>query len=130
MEVATQHSEAVSQRAGVSVEERLFLYGIALHAAHVAPRHVESSAAVVTDLADARLTIGDRAAVAAGVTAHTVAVELLIQLAFADMFVNNVAQCGHRKPPLYSKPGRSVASRKISKRCSQLRQRGGRRWGC
>src|SRR5207245_7781778 len=51
---------------------------------------------------------------AAGVAAHAVAVELLVQLALADVFVDDVAQRGQRKPPIYSKPGRPVASRAIA----------------
>src|SRR5689334_19669528 len=37
MQVATQHAEAVGERAGISVKERLLLDGIALHASGVSP---------------------------------------------------------------------------------------------
>ena len=44
VEIAAEHAEAVGQRAGIDVEERLLLDGIALHAADVAPRDVQPSA--------------------------------------------------------------------------------------
>ena len=39
VQVAAEHAEAVGERAGIGVEERLLLDRIALHAADVAPRH-------------------------------------------------------------------------------------------
>ena len=52
------------------VEERLLLDRIALHAADVAPRHVELAVAIEAHLADAERAVGDRALVAAGVAAE------------------------------------------------------------
>jgi hypothetical protein len=60
------------------MEERLLLDGIALHSAHIPPRHVEGAALVVTYLANSRLTVRDGTAVTAGVAAHPIAIELLV----------------------------------------------------
>ena len=94
MQVAAQHPEAVSQRARISVKERLLLNGVALHAAHVTPRYVELSASIEPDLANAELGVRDAAAVPAGEAAHKSAVELLVELALADVFLEDVPQCG------------------------------------
>jgi len=105
VEIASQHAEAVSQRARVSVEEGLFLDGIALYTANIAPRHIQRTAAVVAHLADAGLAVGDRATMAAGITADTVAVELFVQLSFADVLVNDVAEGRHNGTSrFHSKP--------------------------
>src|SRR5271154_49853 len=97
MQIAAQHTEAVSQRAGMSVEEWLLLDGIALHSGGVSPRHVEGSAAVVADFADAGLTFGNGAAMTAGETADAVAFEFFVErgLRFADLLVEDVAEGGH-----------------------------------
>src|SRR5438034_193015 len=44
VEIAAEHPEAVRERARVRVEERLLLDRIALHAADVAPRHLQPAA--------------------------------------------------------------------------------------
>jgi thiosulfate reductase cytochrome b subunit len=77
------------------VEKRFFLDGIALHSAHVPPRHVQSSAAIVTNLADPRLTVRNWTAVATSVTTHTIAIELFVKLALTHVFVNDVTQARH-----------------------------------
>ena len=100
MQVAAQHSETVGQRARVGMEERFLFDGIALHSAHVAPGHVEHATLVVAHLADARLTIGNGTAVSAGVAAHPVAIELLVQIALTDILVDDVAKGRHRIEPL------------------------------
>ena len=100
MQIAAQHSETVGQRARVGVEKRLLFYGITLHAAHVAPGHVEHAALVVAHLADSGLTIRNGTAVAAGIAAHPVAIELVVQLALTDILVDDVAKGGHKTEPL------------------------------
>jgi hypothetical protein len=97
MEVAPKHSEAVGQGPGISVEKRLLLDGIALHSADVSPRDIESSAAIVTNLANSRLTVWNRTAVAASVTTHTIAIELFVKLALTHVFVNDVTQGRHNE---------------------------------
>ena len=42
VQIAAEHAEAVRERAGVRVEERLLLDRIALHAADVSPRHAQA----------------------------------------------------------------------------------------
>src|SRR5579872_5308229 len=97
MQVTTQHAEAVGERPGISVEKRLLLDWIALHATDVTPRDIERPTAVIANLAHSGLAVGNRTAVAAGKAAHPVAIELLIQLvvSLADVLVNDVAQRGH-----------------------------------
>ncbi len=105
MQVAAEHSEAISQRAGISVKERLLLDGIALDAADIAPGYIQGAALVVADFANAGLPLGNRAAMSAGEAAHAIAVELFVQLALADVFVDDVAEGGQRdlgKTVIYS----------------------------
>ena len=83
VQIATQHAEAVRQRAGMRVEERLLLDGIALHAADVAPRHAQASAVVETHLADADGPVRQRTAMAARVTAEAAIGKPVVQLALA-----------------------------------------------
>ena len=80
------------------MEERLFLDGIALHSAYVAPGHVQSAALVVADLADSGLAFRNGTAMTAGVAAHPVAIEFLVEIALTNILVNDVAKGGHRKP--------------------------------
>ena len=88
VEIAAEHAEAVGECAGIGVEERLLLDGVALHAADVSPGHVEGAVCVEADFADAGLAFGDRAAVAAGEAAHTVPIELFVQVTFPDAVVH------------------------------------------
>ena len=103
MQVAAQHAEAVGQRARISVEERFLLDGVALHAAHVSPGHVELSAPVEPDFANAELAVRDAAAVPAGEAARKSAVEFLVELALADVFLEDAPECaglcrgGHKR---------------------------------
>jgi len=76
------------------MKERLLLNGIALHSANIAPGHVESPTLVVAHLADPGLALGNGAAMPAGVAANAIAVELLVEIAFADGLVDDVAQGG------------------------------------
>src|SRR5207253_1258962 len=64
VQVAAEHPEAVGQRAGVDVEEGLLLDRVALHAADVAPRHLQASAFVESNLADADRALRTRAPLA------------------------------------------------------------------
>jgi len=100
MQVAAEHPEAVGERTGVSMEERLLFDGIALHAGGVTPGGVEFAATVEADFADSGLAIGDRAAMAAGETADAVVAEILDEgrIGFADSLVEDVAECWHGEP--------------------------------
>jgi hypothetical protein len=82
------------------MEEGFLLDRITLHSANVPPGDIQSSAPVVTNLANSRLTVRNGAAVAAGVTTHTIAIELLVKLALTHVFVNDVTQGGHDDYPL------------------------------
>jgi hypothetical protein len=93
MQIAAQHSEAVSKGSGISMEEGLLLDGVALHSADVTPRDIERAAAVEPDLADARLTFGDRATMPAGVAANAVAIEFLdeVGIGLSNALIQDVA---------------------------------------
>jgi hypothetical protein len=79
----------------MSMEEGLFLYGVALDATDIIPGHKQSSTPVVTNLANTRLAVWDLATVPAGKTPYPVAVELFVQFALANVFMNDFAQCTH-----------------------------------
>jgi hypothetical protein len=97
MQIATEHAETVGESAGMRVEERLLLDGIALRSGDVSPGHVERSAAVITNLANAGLAVGDGATVSARKTADAILVELLVEkrVSFADSIIENIAKGGH-----------------------------------
>jgi hypothetical protein len=80
------------------VEERLLFDRIALHAAHVSPGNVKSAALVVSDFTDSELAICDRATMPAGIAAHSISVELLIELALPHVVMDNVSKGGHGIP--------------------------------
>ncbi len=98
MQVAAQHAEAVSECSGISVEKRLLLDGIALGARHVSPGNKQRAAAVVADLADAWLALGDGATMAAGKAAHPAIIELFVEarISLLNAFVEKTAKGGHR----------------------------------
>ncbi len=77
------------------MEEGFFLYRVALDAADIAPGHIKSSASVVANLANPGLAIWDLATVPAGKTPHPVAVELFVQFAFANVFMNDFVERKH-----------------------------------
>jgi hypothetical protein len=79
----------------MSMEEGFFLYRVTLNAADIAPGHIQSSAPVVANLANSRLAVWDLATVSATKTPHPVAVELFIQLAFANVFMNDFVERTH-----------------------------------
>src|SRR6266516_3172029 len=95
VQITAEHAEAVSQCPRMSMEEGLFLYGVALDAADIAPGHKQGSTPVVANLANSRLAFWDLATVSAGKTPHPVAVELFEQFALANVFMNDFAQCTH-----------------------------------
>jgi hypothetical protein len=77
------------------MKERFLLDRIALHTTHVAPRHIESAAPVVANLANARLAVRDWTAMAASKAAHPAAVELFIKLALTNVFPEDFSQGRH-----------------------------------
>jgi hypothetical protein len=94
MQIAAQHPEAVRESAGMSMEERLLLDGIALHTRGISPWHIELAAAVKAHFAYAGLSLGDRAAMTAREASDAIVAEILNQRGFClvDSFVENVTQ--------------------------------------
>src|SRR5260370_28226623 len=99
VQVAAQHSETVGEGSGISVEEGLLLDGVTLNSGNIAPGNIERATVIEANLADAGLSLGNWAAVAAGIAAHSIAIQLFPKsgVAFADSGVSrqNVAQRGH-----------------------------------
>src|ERR1019366_6019414 len=97
MQVATQHSKAVGERARRGVEERLLLDGIALHSGNISERHVKDSASIEADLAYANLAFRNRATVPAGIAAYSIAINRFPKRAItlANPFIKDLAQRGH-----------------------------------
>jgi len=99
VQIAAQHSETVSEGSGVGVEERLLFDRVTLHSGNIAPGNVERATVVEANLADTGLSLGNRAAVAAGIAAYAIAIQLFPKggFAFADALVRrqNVVQRGH-----------------------------------
>ncbi len=95
MQIAAQHTEAISQRSGIGVKEGFFFNGIALHAAYISPRHIKRSTLIEADFADAGLAIGNGTAMSAGKTTQPIAIKFFIENSFANVFVENVAKGGH-----------------------------------
>ena len=83
----------------MGMEKRLLFDRVTLDSGDIAPGNVERAAVVEANLADTGLSIGNRTAVAAGIAAHPIAIQLFPQsrVAFADALVSrqNVAQRGH-----------------------------------
>ena len=97
VEVASQHAEAVGQRARVGMEERLLLNWIALYSADVSPGNVELAALVVADLAHAGLALKDGTTMSTGKTTNAIAINRLVKLAFTDVLIQDFTQSGHDK---------------------------------
>lgn len=102
MQIATQHSEAVRERSGRSVKERLLLDGIALHSGNVTERNVELAAAIEAYFADSRLPFLNRTAMTARKAANAAVaarsgIDGLPKRAIADAHapIENLAQRGH-----------------------------------
>ena len=80
------------------MKERLLLDRVTLYSAYIAPRDIQCAAPVVTYLAYSGLTIRNRTTVAARVTANPTTIKLLVEITFANVFVDNVAQGWHEAP--------------------------------
>src|SRR5713226_3853584 len=100
VQVAAQHSETVGEGSGISVEERLLLDGVTLNSGNIAPGNIERATVIEANLADTGLSLGNRAAVAAGIAAYPIAIQLFpkSRVAFADAGVRSedVVYRGHR----------------------------------
>src|SRR5208282_3420058 len=74
----------------MSVKKRLLLDRVTLHTRNIAIRNVECTAAVETNLADTRLAVGNRAAMAAGIAAYSIPIQLLPKgrVALADSLLS------------------------------------------
>jgi hypothetical protein len=77
------------------MKEGLLLNRIALHSAGISPRNQQYSATIKTNLANSWLSIGNGAAMTAGETPDTIAIKLLVEIAFADILVNDFAKGRH-----------------------------------
>ena len=80
------------------MKERLFFDWIALLSGYVAPRNVELPVAIEADFADSGLAFGNRAAMPAGIAAHTLSiVENFVQLriSLSNALIDDFAQCRH-----------------------------------
>jgi hypothetical protein len=64
--------------------------------ANITPGHIESSTLIVANLANAGLAVWNLATVSAGKTPHPVPVELFVQLALANIFMNDLVERTHR----------------------------------
>ena len=95
MKIAPKHAEAVSQRPRKCVEEGLLLDRIALHATHVAPRDVKHAIPVEAHLANPGLAFRNPAAVTAGKTLDESTFLLFVQVALANVLVQDLFQASH-----------------------------------
>ncbi|PYV78596.1 MAG: hypothetical protein DMG93_22125, partial [Acidobacteria bacterium] len=77
------------------------LDGIALHAADISPWHPQFSTLVKANLAYARLTFGNRATMTTGEAADSVALDRLVELAFANVLVQDISE-GRQLVPLFT----------------------------
>jgi hypothetical protein len=77
------------------MEEGFFLDGVALDAADIAPGHKQGSVPVVANLTNAGLPVWDLATVPTSKTLHPVAVELFVEFALANVFIDDFAQRIH-----------------------------------
>src|SRR5258708_217948 len=107
MQVASQHAKAVGQGSGISVEKRLLLDGIALHASDITPGNVELPAEVVTDFANPWLALRNGTAMPASEAANAISLNLLVELALADVPIQNCTERRHLNPLLHSNAGGS-----------------------
>jgi hypothetical protein len=83
------------------MEKRFLLDGIALHSAHVAPGHIERSILVVADLANTGLSLSNRATMPAGEAADAIALNRLVEFAFAYLLIEDFAEGIQGIPLLY-----------------------------
>jgi hypothetical protein len=82
----------------MGMEKRFLFDGVALQSSGISPRNVERTTAIEADLADAGLTLGNRAAMAAGETANTIVVEFFVErsVRFPNSAVEDFTQGRHR----------------------------------
>ena len=75
----------------MGVEKRLLLNRVTLNSSDIAPGNVERATVIEANFADTGLSLGNRAAVAAGIAAHSIAIQLLpkSRVAFADAGVRS-----------------------------------------
>jgi hypothetical protein len=92
VEVASEHAEAVCERARIGVKKRLLLNRIALHAADVAPRDVQLAALVETDFTHADGTLGQRTAMAAREAPKSPVRQPFVELAFPRFAPENLGE--------------------------------------
>jgi len=97
VKVATEHSKTVGESAGMRMEKRLLLNGVALGSGGISPGYEERAAAIVADLAHAGLAFGNGTAMSASEAAHAVILELLVKMgiSLANALVENGAEGGH-----------------------------------
>jgi hypothetical protein len=95
VQIAAEHPEAVGQRAGMGVEERLLLDRIALHAADVAPRHAQASILVEADFTDADRAFRQRTLMAARVTAQAAVRQDVVELPVARFTRKHICKTRH-----------------------------------
>ena len=93
MEVAAEHAEAHRRRARQRMEERFFLDRIQLERANVSVRDEQPPAAIESNAADAVEPVEDHASVAACEAAQPAVFELLVQLAFLRVSLQDVLEC-------------------------------------
>src|SRR6266542_4849362 len=98
MQIAPQHAKAVGQGPGVRMKKRLLLDGIALHPTNIAPRNIQLATLVVADFADSRLAFCNGTAMSAGEAANAISLDLLVQLAFTDVPIQNITERRQLKP--------------------------------
>jgi hypothetical protein len=96
VQIAAQHAETESAGSRQGVEERLLFNGVATGGIDVSEGGVECSSLIVSDLANARESRGNGAAVTAREALHTIAIQRAVQERFADLESELFRQRGHR----------------------------------
>jgi hypothetical protein len=94
LEVTTEHAETEGFSARVGVEEGLFLNGVKVQSAHIAPRHEQFAALVEPNPTDAGQPIKNHAPMSAGKTFHFVVVQPPIQFALPNKLLEDLGD-GH-----------------------------------
>jgi hypothetical protein len=92
MKIASQHAKAISESPWIGMEKWLFLDGIALHSAHIAPGHVELPALVEANFTDPSLSVCDGTTMSTGVAAQAIAFDGFVQFTLADVLIQNFAK--------------------------------------
>ena len=92
MEIATQHSKAVSQGTGKGGEEGLFLNWITLYPSHITPGNQQFSIAIESHPAHSEVAVWDRTTMSAGKATQPISVQLLVEFTFPNSGLKNVLQ--------------------------------------